>query len=145
MRVRIIWASEICIIVKVIQKPNSRIVQFSSIRKSVRPSGPFIQFNCPYVRSMCPRVRPSNPLVWCICPSIQSVWSVRLVPFGLSVSSARPSNHPVCLAIRTVLLSSSSVSIRQCVHQVVLPSGRLIQFVRLSVHPVCPSVLVFRP
>ena len=119
-------------VVAIIQKPNSRIVQFSSIRQSVRPSGPFIQFNCPYVCSMCLRVRPSNPFD----PSVWSIWFVRL--FGSSVQPSSLFGHPHGPSFQFVSFVSPFV-------RVVLPFGRLIQFVRLSVDPVCPSVLVFRP
>ena len=69
-----------------------------------------------------------------------SVHPIRLIRpsglFGLSVPPVRPSVRP---SIQSFWPSARFFfPVRQSVRQVVRPSGPFIQFVRLSVHPVCP-------
>ena len=139
MRLRIIWSSEICIILEIIR---NRIQELFNSVQFVSPSVRVVVLSSACIRSMCSRVCSFNPLVLCICPSIQSVWSVLLVcSVCLSLWFVRPSVHPVCLAVHTVLLSSSSVRSSGC------PSVRFVHPVRpfvgpstLSVCPCFPSV-----
>ena len=74
--------------------------------------------------SACLSFCPFNPWLWCICPSIQSVWSV--LPVCL-----------VCLSLQFVCPSVRSSSLFGRPHG---PSFQFISpFVRLSVRPVRSS------
>ena len=78
----------------------------------------------------CASVPPSNPFD----PSFRSVWSV-----CSSGSSVRPSVHPVCLAVHTAPLSSSSVRSSGC------PSVQFVRAVRPFVGPSSLSVCPYFP